>query len=224
MKPNQLHDLLTHEGNRRRTGLDYCLRYDNKDILAIILGYVCAVCTKTNDIQVFKDIFPYACALDTTDIVETIVNISSKNEWNLTDLLEARTHRTDQTPLHVACDNNNIDMFLLILNTAENIEGKAMRKMLKAHDKTQQTPLHRACQRGNSQIVSIILDNLKTHELVEKIIKKKDENDFTVLHLSQMSTNATAVTYNLMSGLENLEKKFKKSKQESPDWLKWLRY
>lgn len=90
------------------------------------------------------------------------------------------------TPLHVATMANRPDAIKCLLDQGADID---------VHDRQGNTPLHLACQKGFIEIADIILDQLRTHEGSQDLVKIRyqlERTNFdgqTCLHLASLNNH-----------------------------------
>ena len=63
------------------------------------------------------------------------------------------TYGMTQTALHVACNQDNIEMVRLLVDSRANLE-------LETTDRYLEKPLHIACRRGNLPIVQYLIEHV----------------------------------------------------------------
>ncbi len=131
VKPEQLLELLLWENKYGWTGLDVCLECKYEECITTIVTHVMT----TRDVKALTVVFPYAASVKSTDLVSRILQIVP----NTRELLEAQTHDTKQTVLHVACDSGNkvaVELLLPQLQTYGILQEELFRS-----DNEGRTPL-----------------------------------------------------------------------------------
>ena len=102
----------------------------------------------------------------------------------------------DETPLHLACTEGNLECVKILQTHAADIDNK---------NEDEQTPCHLAAINGQVEVLKFLIENDPS------AIFDKDENDKTSLHLASENKHAGALEVLLQNGAHVQEK-------NSKDW------
>jgi ankyrin repeat protein len=123
---------------------------------------------------------------------------------SLNDLTIFQKHRT---PLHIACENNHLQVVTLLLEMGANIGGVTVSQLtlrvwiVKEYRKRPRTPLLSACFKGHTKVVKLLLD-AGAKDKARLRLRWESELTQECLHLACRGGHVEVVTLLLEAGAD----------------------
>lgn len=178
-------DILKQKDNRDNTVLHYACKYGNYDIVKYIFLFIdinsSLVFIKNNDEQTA---FHVACKKGTADIINYILEKIGENSHLLLKDKDINLN----TPLHLACLNDNENIVTILLKHGADVNARNIQNL---------TALDISCNKGNLTLSKLLIEH-------KSPINSANPNERVNLpiHLACRSGNKNLVKYLIGSGAD----------------------